>query len=34
VGSDTFDIGDESTVNRLGFGAMRPTGEEYARLTG
>ena len=26
--SDTFDIGGEFTVNRLGFGAMRITGEE------
>jgi pyridoxine 4-dehydrogenase len=26
-GSDTFDIGGELTVNRLGFGAMRITGE-------
>ncbi|ELZ51608.1 aldo/keto reductase [Halorubrum distributum JCM 9100] len=26
--SDTFDIGGELTVNRLGFGAMRITGEE------
>ncbi|WP_144798832.1 aldo/keto reductase [Halorubrum depositum] len=27
-GSDTFDIGGELTVNRLGFGAMRITGED------
>jgi aryl-alcohol dehydrogenase-like predicted oxidoreductase len=26
--SETFDIGDELTVNRLGFGAMRITGED------
>lgn len=26
--SDTFDIGGEDTVHRLGYGAMRLTGEE------
>ncbi|TKX52082.1 oxidoreductase, partial [Halorubrum sp. SS7] len=27
-GRETFDVGGELTVNRLGFGAMRVTGED------
>ena len=30
--SDTFDIGGETTINRLGFGAMRLTGEDIIGL--